>query len=128
MSAPKSSMTTGHDPRELPEAGDLVWVDFRPTLGREQSGVRPALVLTNRDFHARNATAIVCPVTRNVDPWPTKVLLPQGLAISGAILTDQIRNVDRAARGFRHIEGVPVETLDAVRQKLANLLGFNLLT
>ncbi|MCJ2068079.1 type II toxin-antitoxin system PemK/MazF family toxin [Methylobacterium sp. J-030] len=121
-------MTTGHDPRELPEAGDLAWVDFRPTLGHEQSGVRPALVLTNRDFHARNATAIVCPVTRNVDPWPTKVLLPQGLAISGAIQTDQIRNVDRAARGFRHIDGVPVETLDAVRQKLANLLGFNLLT
>ncbi|MCJ2064958.1 type II toxin-antitoxin system PemK/MazF family toxin [Methylobacterium sp. J-088] len=118
-------MTTGHDPRELPEAGDLVWVDFRPTLGREQSGVRPALVLTTRDFHARNATAIVCPVTRNVDPWPTKIMLPQGLAISGAVLTDQIRNVDRAARGLRRIDRVSLETLDAVRQKLANLLGFN---
>ncbi|MCJ2140534.1 type II toxin-antitoxin system PemK/MazF family toxin [Methylobacterium sp. E-066] len=118
-------MTTGRDVHDLPEAGDLVWVDLRPTLGREQSGVRPALVLTSRDFHARNATAIVCPVTRNIDPWPTKVMLPQGLAISGAMLTDQIRNVDRAARGFRRIDGVPVETLDAVRQKLANLLGFN---
>jgi len=125
MSVPRSFMTTGHERRELPEAGDLVWVDLRPTLGREQAGVRPALILTSGEFHAWNATAIVCPVTRNVDPWPTKVVLPQGLAIAGAILADQVRNVDHAARGFRRIDSVPVETLDAVRRKLANLLGLN---
>ena len=116
-------MMTGREGFALPDAGDLVWVDFRPTLGREQSGVRPGLILTNRGYHVRNATAIVCAVTRNVDPWPTKVILPEGLAISGAILTDQIRNVDRASRGFRPIDRVPSITLDLVREKLANLLG-----
>ena len=29
----------------LPDAGDLVWTDFDPTLGREQAGRRPALVV-----------------------------------------------------------------------------------
>ncbi|MDP4004510.1 type II toxin-antitoxin system PemK/MazF family toxin [Methylobacterium sp. NEAU K] len=118
ISMPRSSMTTCDDVRDIAEAGDLVCVDLRPTPGRERSGSRPALVPTSREFHARNATAIVCPVTRNIDPWPTKAILPPGLVISGATLTDQIRSVDRAARGSRRIDGAPVEILDAVRQKI----------
>ena len=29
-----------------PEAGDLIWTDFDPRVGREQSGRRPALVVS----------------------------------------------------------------------------------
>lgn len=110
----------------LPEAGDLVWVDFRPTLGREQSGVRPALVLTPRGFHQRNATAIVCAITSNLAPWPTKVVLPDGLAVTGAVLCDQIRCVDRTKRGFRPIAAVPAHVLEEVRDIVANLLGLRI--
>lgn len=119
-------MTSGPEATRLPEPGDLVWVEFRLTLGREQSGVRPALVLTSRGFHERNATAIVCAIMRNVQSWPTEIVLPAGLAVTGAVLTDQIRNVDRAARGFRRIDRAPSETLDAVHRKIANLLGITL--
>jgi mRNA interferase MazF len=31
--------------RYVPEAGDLVWTDFDPRVGREQSGRHPALVV-----------------------------------------------------------------------------------
>ncbi|MGU3539082.1 type II toxin-antitoxin system PemK/MazF family toxin [Methylobacterium sp. A54F] len=103
-------------------AGDLVWVDLRPTLGREQSGVRPAVVLSGEEFHRRNETAIICPITRNVTPWPTKVLLPDGLAVGGAVLIDQIRCVDRAARGFRRVGSVPADLLLRIRLTLAELL------
>src|SRR5215831_17355979 len=88
-------------------AGDLVWVDLRPTRGREQGGARPAVVLSDLEFHRRNATAIVCPITSNQRPWPTKVPLPDGLPAEGSILTDQIRVLDRTQRGFRHIGRVP---------------------
>lgn len=30
----------------VPEAGDIVWLDFTPQAGREQAGRRPALVLS----------------------------------------------------------------------------------
>ena len=119
-------MTTGAAEAALPDAGDLVWVDFRPTLGREQSGVRPALVLTSRGFHQRNATAIICAVTSNVAPWPTKILLPDGPAVNGAVLCDQIRCVDRTMRGFRPIGRVPPGVLKDVRSTVANLLGLHL--
>ncbi|MEE7502614.1 type II toxin-antitoxin system PemK/MazF family toxin [Methylobacterium sp. C33D] len=110
------------DPEPL-EAGALVWVDLRPSLGREQDGVRPAVVVSSMDFHKLNATAIVCPITGNVKPWPTKVILPPGLAVSGAVLTDQIRCLDRAKRGFRRVGAVTDEVLLAIRIKLHELIG-----
>jgi len=112
-------MTTAEDFSVL-QAGDL-----RPTRGREQGGVRPAVVLTDREFHRRSDTAIVCPITSNTLPWPTKVMLPEGLAARGAILVDQIRVLDRSARGFRSIGRVPDQVLSDVRGRLAALLGIN---
>jgi mRNA interferase MazF len=51
--------------------------------------------------------------------------LPGGLAARGAILVDQIRALDRSARGFRAFGRVPNEVLDEVRERLASLLGIN---
>jgi mRNA interferase MazF len=80
-------------------------------------------VLTDREFHKRNDTAIICPITSNTKPWPTKIVLPEGLAVSGAILVDQVRSLDRSARGFRSVGRVPDPVLDEVRGRLAALLG-----
>ena len=118
-------MTITAEDSSLLQAGDLVWVDLRPTRGHEQGGVRPAVVLTDREFHRRNDTAVVCPVTSNKKPWPTKVLLPDGLAATGAILVDQVRTLDLTARGFRAIGRVPDQVLAEVRGRLATLLGIN---
>ena len=114
-------MTTVADSSRL-QAGDLVWVDLEPTRGREQGGVRPAVVLTGLEFHLRNDTAIVCPITSNKRPWPTKVPLPDGLAAEGSILVDQVRVLDRQKRGFRQIGRVPDHVMEEVRAKLAALL------
>ncbi|WP_375462851.1 type II toxin-antitoxin system PemK/MazF family toxin [uncultured Methylobacterium sp.] len=54
---------------------------MRPTLGHEQAGARPALVLTDRDFHQRGTASIVCPITQNIRPWPMKVFLPPSLVV-----------------------------------------------
>lgn len=106
----------------IPDVGDLVWVDLDPVLGTEQAGRRPALVLTDFDFNKRNPRSVICPITSNMTPWPTKVLLPVGMRTRGAVLTDQPRTVDRAKRGFRFIERAPDEVLEAVRAILGELL------
>jgi mRNA interferase MazF len=110
----------------LPDAGDIVWVDFDPVRGREQQGVRPALVLTDQRFHQRDRRSIVCPITSNPLPWPTKVLLPDGFPVHGGVLVDQIRSVDRSQRGFRFIARAPETTLLEVRATLAALVGIDL--
>lgn len=104
-------------------AGDIVSADFEPVRGTEQGGRRPAIVLTDAGFNSRDRRSIVCPITRNVSPWPTKVVLPAGLRTTGAVLVDQIRNMHREERGFRFIEKAPDEVLDRVRAILGELLG-----
>lgn len=106
-----------------PRAGALVWVDFGEARGTEQTGVRPALVVSATIFNEVSRRSLVCPITRNVKPYPTKVALPGGLPIAGAVLADQVRSVDRAARGFRFIGQAPAATLEEVRGLIFDLLG-----
>jgi mRNA interferase MazF len=108
---------------EFPERGDLAWLVFTPQSGREQAGHRPALVLSPRLYHERSGLAVVCPITSNRQPWPWKVQLPDGLAVSGAVLVDQIRSIDRGARKLSIVGRAPQGVLLDVQAKLAALLG-----
>jgi len=74
-------------------------------------------------MHEMTRRAIVCPITRNTQPWPSKVLLPEGLAAQGAVLVDQVRSIDRDARILRKLGQVPDAVLLLVRRKLAALTG-----
>ena len=110
----------------VPEAGDIVLLNLDPTIGTEQAGVRPCLVLSARLMQSFSKRVIVCPITSNVSPWPTKVFLPEGLRVMGAVLIDQIRAVDREARMLRIMDKVPEATLAEARDILATLCGINL--
>jgi len=103
----------------LPDAGDLIWTDFDPTRGREQAGRRPALVISSATFTKNAGLAVVCPITSRVRPFPTSVVLPPGLPISGEILTSHIRSIDMLARPIRYGgAAVPPEIAQLVRAKL----------
>lgn len=104
-------------------AGDIVWADFDPVRGNEQGGVRPAIVLTSSGFHENSTKAIVCPITRNPAPWPTKIVLPEGMRTKGFVLADQIRTLHRSERGFRFIESAPPDVLQRVRAIVGELIG-----
>jgi mRNA interferase MazF len=108
----------------LPDAGDIAWVEFDPVRGTEQSGRRPALVLTPQAYHQRSPRALVCPITSNVRPWAFKIILPEELKTTGAILVDQIRTIDRTQRLFTIIERAPRGLLQEVLQRLAGMLRF----
>ena len=110
---------------EIPDAGDLVWVNFNPQAGHEQAGRRPALVLSPATYHEKTALAVVCPVTSNTSPYPFKVLLPEGLPIGGAVLADQVKSIDRAARQLKVAGPAPRSVLLEVQAKIAALLGID---
>ena len=112
------------EPEEGPEAGALVWTDFDPHLGREQGGRRPALVVSPRAFWQASRFLIVCPITSRIRPFGTSVVLPDGVPISGEILTSHVRSIDTMARPIR-LTGirVPTAVLAEVRAKLASLIG-----
>ncbi|HWG05654.1 MAG TPA: type II toxin-antitoxin system PemK/MazF family toxin [Beijerinckiaceae bacterium] len=106
------------------EAGDIVWIDFGLPLGHEQAGRRPALVVSPQEYSHRSALIIVCPITRNMNPWGFKVATPLIGRLQGAILADQIRSIDPHARFVRRRgERVPPEVLAEVYGILAGLFG-----
>jgi mRNA interferase MazF len=108
---------------DLPDRGSLVWLEFNPQAGREQAGRRPAIVLTTRSYHERSALAVVCPITTTERGWPMEVKLPDGLAVAGVVLVDQVRSIDREARFLKIAGQVPREVLDAIDARLAPLLS-----
>jgi mRNA interferase MazF len=107
-----------------PDRGDLVWLIFDPQAGHEQSGRRPALVLSPRGYHQKTPYAVVCPITSRMKGYPFEVLLPEGLPIGGAVLADQVKSIDRHAR---KIEVAGRATEDVVGLVIARLRALLLL-
>ncbi|KIZ46441.1 hypothetical protein OO17_06670 [Rhodopseudomonas palustris] len=107
----------------VPDQGHLAYVNLDPRVGRERSGNRPCVILTSSGYHAKTSYMVICPITTNMTPYPFKVVLPAGLPIGGAILVDQIKSVDREARGCRVVGVVPESVMADIRGLLVALLG-----
>jgi len=110
----------------LPDRGDLVWIDFTPQAGHEQAGRRPALVLSPHSYHQRTPFAVVCPITSKAKGYPFEILLPEGSPISGVVLVDQIKSLDRRIRLIEPAGKVSPDVLQHVLAKLAPLLALRL--
>ena len=78
----------------IPDAGDLIWLTFDPPAGREQAGRRPALVLSPAAYNEITSLALVCPITSRVKGYPFEVSLPEGLPVSGVVLSDHLKSLD----------------------------------
>ena len=107
----------------VPDAGDIVWLDFDPQAGSEQSGHRPALVLSRAAFHTRTGFAFVVPITSRAKGYPDEFPLPSGLPVSGVLLCDQTKSLDWRARNMRRVGVVPQAVLIAVLHKVFGLIS-----
>jgi len=102
------------DKTYTPKRGDIVWVNFQPQSGKEQSGRRPAIVLSNSEYNRIVGLAIFCPITSKVKGFPFEVALPKNLPISGVVLDDQIRNLDWKSRNVEYISTIDTETIEKI--------------
>jgi len=106
----------------VPAWGDLGWLQFNPQAGHEQAGHRPALVVSPRSYNRRVGLAVCCPVTSRVKGYPFEVLLPKGLGVEGAVLSDQLKSVDWRVRKARRIGSVPTDVLQETVGKILALV------
>ena len=108
--------------RYVPERGDIVWLQFNPQAGHEQSGLRPALVISPEAYNAKVGLAIFCPITSKIKGYPFEVLLPKRMKISGAVLADQIKSLDWRARKAKKLTRLPGDAMKEVFAKIRPLL------
>jgi mRNA interferase MazF len=107
---------------QVPDRGDLIWLEFDPQAGHEQAKRRPALVLSPRRYNRLSQLALVCPVTSQFKGYAFDVDLPPGLKTRGVVQADQVRSLDWRARRARAIESVPPELVRAVIERVLALL------
>ena len=99
-----------------------MWIGLDPRVGHEQSGRRPALVISPANYNARTGLALLCPITRQVKGYPFEVVLPEGLPIGGAVLSDQVKSLDWRAREVEGACVLPSDKVTEVLLKLATLI------
>ncbi len=104
--------------RFVPQRGDIVKMSFDPRWRHEQAGWRPALVVSPALYNRASSLALLCPITSRAKGYPFEVALPDGLAVSGVILADQVRSLDWRARKAKLVDRAP---MPVVREVLARL-------
>lgn len=107
----------------IPEVGDVVWGDFDPTLGREQKGRRPAVVVSSLDYNKPSNLCVVCLITSVVKPYPFVVFLKNSQKTKGVVIVDQIKSVDWSKRKFEYVEKIEKDTFKEIKSKIALLLN-----
>lgn len=106
----------------VPKSGDLVWIDFNPQKGHEQAGRRPALVLSPEKYNNKTGLFILCPITKQQKGYSFEVEIPDGLDVSGVILSDQIKSLDWRSRKAEFICRVDDAIINDVLAKISALL------
>jgi mRNA interferase MazF len=107
----------------VPARGDFVRVVLDPRVGREQSGERSALVLSQHSFNERTGYIFVAPITGTRRGWPFEVPIPPGGKVQGVVLADQTKSIDFAARHVRHLAEAPRGLVEAVTDLLSAILS-----
>jgi mRNA interferase MazF len=107
--------------RYVPEAGDIVWLNFTPQAGHEQAGHRLALVLSPAAYNDKTSLMICCPLTTQIKNYPFEVVIdgtPQNV-----VLADQVKSLDWRARKATRKGAVSADELADVRAKILALIG-----
>ena len=102
----------------VPNSGDIIWVDFNPTVGHEQAGKRPALVLSPSSYNAKTSLLLACAMTTEVKGYPFEVSMPDG----GVVLADQVKCIDWRYRYAQPKDTAPDEVVRKVKVLLGTLL------
>ena len=98
----------------VPDAGDIVWLDFDPQAGREQGRRRPALVLTDRSYNSASGLVVVCPLTSKRKPYPFSLPVVVD-KVEGAVLVDHLKSVDWKVRAVKFHSKADPALLSRVR-------------
>ena len=106
----------------VPERGDVVWLDFHPQTGLEQTGRRPAVVLSPQAYNGKVGLALFCPITSRVKGYPFEVAVPTDCGVTGVVLADHVKNLDWRARRAKFICRLPASVIADILARLSVLV------
>ena len=108
-------------PRWVPDAGEIIWIEFDPPVGHEQAGHRPALVLSPAAYNGLTGLLLCVPMTTREKGYRFEV--PIAGKRGGVALADQVKSFDWRARRATQKGNASQSELDAVRIRIRQLIG-----
>ena len=110
----------------IPSRSEIWFVNLNPTMGREQQGVRPVLVVSEKEFN-RLGLCVVCPITQGGQSSRhagfAVTLMGDGTATQGIVLCNQPRTIDIITRNGRFVEAVSDDLIEEVLARLQPIFG-----
>ena len=106
---------------QLLEQGDIVRVDFNPSMGHEPARERPALVVSGFGFNSRSSLVCVVPITSQNYGYPLHIPI-QGDETCGFACVEQVRTLDLNHRGFSYAGAADDESMRNVMGALRGML------
>jgi mRNA-degrading endonuclease toxin of MazEF toxin-antitoxin module len=88
----------------IPEQGDIIWLNFDPSSGKEIMKRRPAYVVSRKLFNEHTGLALVAPISSTIRGIKLEVVLNEGSNTQGAILIHQLKSLDFLERDVEFIE------------------------
>lgn len=103
--------------------GDIYTVSLDPTLGHEQQGHRPVLIISPTAFNQATRLPVVLPITSGGEfARRLGFAVPlTGIRTNGIVRCDQPRVLDIEARHGRKVDALSAELLDEVLAKTITL-------
>lgn len=108
--------------RAIPDRGDVILLSFDPTLGHEQAGFRPAVVLSPEIYNKASGLCLVCPITTSIKGYPFEAALDGAKKTSGVALADPVRSIDWQARKIKIVDSISTMSLVTLLAKVKPLL------
>jgi mRNA interferase MazF len=105
----------------VPDAADVVWLEFDPQAGHEQAGRQPALVVSPARYNEKTGLMVCCPMSTKVKGYPFEVIIEID-GVTSAILSDQVKSLDWKVRRARKHAVVSDGVIGDVRAKIKALL------
>lgn len=107
--------------------GDMFYADLTPSVGSEQDGTRPILIIQNDTGNKHSKTviaAIITSKTKSKAKLPTHCIIKsqQGLGRDSLVLLEQIRTIDKS-RLKEYIGTLDAQAMSAIDKALAVSVG-----
>lgn len=103
--------------------GDIYLVSLDPSLGHEQQGRRPVLIISASEFNEATKLPVVLPITSGGD-FARRIgfAVPiAGIRTKGVVRCDQPRVLDIRARNGRKVDALPPEIVADVLARTITL-------
>jgi len=116
----------------IPAPGDVVWLDFSPSSGREIQKRRPALVLSDFKFNQHTGFAFFAPITNTQRGHAFELVLAESSEqdseknknkTKGIALLHQVKSLDYRERQAELIEKIPEGLLNQALETLRCVFG-----